>query len=302
MGELIVELAGTRAGEALALVLAILSALAHAIFGAINKGGADPFVNRGAINIVYGLMAAPFALFIFPLPSGPVFAVLIAAYFVHIVYEWFQASAFSKGAFTVVYPIARGTGPLVTALFAIVVFSEEMNWIQWGGLLLLSSSIFMLAAVNYRLAVRWGVEISGLTGAIAAALVTGFMVAVYTTVDAYGIRLAEDPFTFIAWFFFMGGFGFPLIAYTRWRRLEVKPPIVDLATRGMFGAIIAFISFGAIMLATRLGNVAEAAALRETSIIFATGIGVLIFKERVALSAVVLICLIATGAIIIELG
>lgn len=100
----------------------------------------------------------------------------------------------------------------------------------------------------------------------------------------------------------MGGFGFPLIAYTRWRRLEVKPPIVDLATRGMFGAIIAFISFGAIMLATRLGNVAEAAALRETSIIFATGIGVLIFKKRVALSAVVLICLIATGAIIIELG
>ena len=302
MGELIVDLAGTRAGEALALVLAILSALAHAIFGAINKGGVDPFVNRGAINIAYGLMAAPFALFVVPLPTGPVFVVLLAAYSVHIIYEWFQASAFAKGAFTVVYPIARGTGPLVTALFAIVVFSEKMSRVQWGGLLLLSSSIFLLAGVNYRLALRHGMEISGLRGAILAALVTGLMVAAYTTVDAYGIRLAANPFTFIAWFFFMGGFGFPFIAYARWRGLAVKPSAVELAARGMFGAIIAFISFGAIMLATRLGNVGEAAALRETSIIFATGIGVLIFKERVTLTAIVLIGLIAAGAIIIELG
>ena len=98
----------------------------------------------------------------------------------------------------------------------------------------------------------------------------------------------------------MGGFGFPLIALHRWRKLSEHPPLSDLAMRGIFGALIGVMSFGAIMLATRLGKVGEAAALRETSIIFATGIGVLIFKEKVKPSALILVGLIALGAILIK--
>ena len=56
------------------------------------------------------------------------------------------------------------------------------------------------------------------------------------------------------------------------------------------------------MLATLLGSVAEAAALRETSIIFATAIGVLIFKEKTSTRAMLLIGLIALGAIIVKAG
>ncbi len=301
MGEFIVELSGTRAGEALALSLALLSALAHAIFGAVNKSGQDPYLNRGAINLCYGLMAAPFALFVFEWPSAPVLWILAGSYFVHIAYEWLQAVAYSKGAFTVVYPIARGTGPMVTAFAALVIFDETLLASQWAGLAVLSGSIIALAWVNYRLEVTAGREMDGTTAAVGAALLTGVMVAAYTTVDAYGIRRAVDPFAFIAWVFMLGGLGFPVIAYARWRSLQVRPPIGELAARGFFGALIAFFSFGAFMLATRLGKVGEAAALRETSIIFATGIGVLIFKERVTLAAIVLIGLIATGAVFVEL-
>ncbi|MEL6980281.1 MAG: multidrug transporter, partial [Pseudomonadota bacterium] len=96
-GELIVSLAGTPGGEALAFALALLSALAHAVFGAVNKGGADPFLNRGAINIAYSLMAAPFALFILPWPTPELFAALFATYLVHILFEWLQASSFERG-------------------------------------------------------------------------------------------------------------------------------------------------------------------------------------------------------------
>lgn len=302
MGEFIVELSGTRAGEALAFALALLSAMAHAIFGAINKGGTDPYFNRGAINIAYFLMAAPFALFVFPWPSPDLVKVLIAVYFIHLLYEWLQTESFAKGAFTVVYPIARGTGPLITGLAAILIFDEQLNGLQWIGLGLLSSSIFLLAFVNYRAALAEGKNVSGLREAVVAAFLTGIMIAVYTTIDAYGIRLADDPFTFLAWFFTIGGFGFPLIAARRWMMVDEHPPISDLVMRGIFGAIIAFISFGSVMLATRLGNVAEAAVLRETSIIFATGIGVLIFKEKIRLPALLLIGLIAVGAIVMKMG
>lgn len=301
-GALILSLAGTPAGAALAFALALLSALAHAIFGAVNKGGVDTFLNRGAINIAYSLMALPFALFVLPWPTPTLWIALFATYFVHILFEWLQASSFERGAFTLVYPIARGTGPLATAALAIFVFGEHLEPMQWMGLLLLSGAIFSFALINIRSRVLSDQERSGVRLAVLTALATGIGIATYTIVDAYGIRLAENPFTFLAWFFVMGGFGFPIIAYRRWRSLTVRPPLQDLAVRGLFGAFIAYLSFGSIMLATRLDKVGEAAALRETSIIFATAIGVLFFREKVGPRQLGLILLIAAGAMIAEFG
>ncbi|MCL5776455.1 DMT family transporter [Limibaculum sp. FT325] len=304
MSEMIVTMAGTPEGGVLALALALLSAFAHATFGAINKGGADPYLNRGAINAAYSLMAMPFAFFVFPLPSAAVWQVLALTYLIHLLYEWLQSTAFHKGDFTLVYPIARGTGPLATAVGAVFIFGERLGPVQWAGLALLSASIWGLAAANLRARRVDIAALHGLRQAIGVALMTGGMIAVYTIVDAYGIRLAENPFTFLAWFFVLGGFGFPFVALHRWRTMppERRPEPFDLAVRGVFGAIIAFVSFGAIMLATRLDKVGEAAALRETSIIFATAIGVLVFRERIDALRLGLIGLIATGAMLVEFG
>jgi drug/metabolite transporter (DMT)-like permease len=302
---MIVGLAGTPGGDALALALAVLSALAHAIFGAINKGGRDPYLNRGAINLAYGVMAAPFALFVTPWPDAGLWRILAFVYVVHILYEWLQARSYEMGGFTVVYPLARGTGPLVTTVAAGLIFGEHFRPGQWAGLLLLSGSIYALAWANLRaMGIADLAAAARLRQAIAAALATGVLISIYTTLDAYGIRAAADPFTFLAWFFTQGGVGFPLVAAARWRRLAPadRPDARDLAVRGFFGALIAFLSFGAVMLATRIGHVGEAAAIRETSIVFATAIGVLIFRERIDAVRLGLILLIAAGAVLIKLG
>lgn len=300
MGEIVVSMAGTPQGEVMALFLALMSALAHAIFAAVNKGGIDPYLNRGAINICYSIMAAPFALFYFPLSGSELVPVLFLSFLLHLAYEWFQAAAFSRGSFTLVYPIGRGIGPVVTALLALFIFSETLAFSQWLGLLVLSGAIFSLAFVNLAETDITSVEKRGLLISILLATGAGVFIALYTTVDAYGIRLAENPFTFLAWFFFLGGFGFPFVAFARWKKLEHKPQIQPLIVRGIFGALIAFFSFGTLMLATRIGKVSEAAALRETSIIFATGIGVLFFHEKVDLKRMIVIAMIAVGAIMIE--
>ncbi|MEO1276465.1 MAG: EamA family transporter, partial [Pseudomonadota bacterium] len=107
-----------------------------------------------------------------------------------------------------------------------------------------------------------------------------------------------------AWFFVLGGLGFPWVAAWRWRSLApaARPAVSDLLTRGIFGAFIAYLSFGAVMLATRLDKVGEAAVLRETSIIFATAIGVFFFHERVDGARLALILLILAGAMLVEFG
>ena len=72
--------------------------------------------------------------------------------------------------------------------------------------------------------------------------------------------------------------------------------------RGVFGAFVAFASFGSIMLATRLDSVGEAAVLRETSTVFAALIGWLFLGERVGPRRLALMGLIAAGAVIVEFG
>ena len=138
--------------------------------------------------------------------------------------------------------------------------------------------------------------------ALMAAVVTGGFVALYTTWDAYVIRAAENPFTFLAWFFVITSVDFPLIAAWRWRRMSHTPPLSPLMVRGAAGSLIAFISFGAVILATRLDNVGEAAVLRETSTVFAALIGWLVLRETVGPRRIALMSLIALGAVIVEFG
>ena len=306
MGSWIVSLEGTQAGEAAALVLVLLSAVSHAVFGVIFKGGVDPYINRGAINVAYSLMALPFALFVLPLPTPAIWGVLGVSFLVHLAYELFQARAFSKGAFTLVYPIARGTGPLATSLLALAVFSEQLHPMQWLGLLLLSGAIFGLALVNYRGFRHDNEATKGFSAAVLAALGTGIMLAVFMVIDAKGTRMAENPMTFIAWFFVLGVFGTPVISVLRWRHLKREglplPQPIGLAARGIIGALVALVTFGSMLVATRLAKLGEIASLRETAIIFAAIFSVIFFRERLDRPKLILIVLIAAGAIIVQVG
>ena len=290
---------GTAQGHQIALMLALLAAFLHAVFGALQKGRHDPWLARGAIDASYGLMAAPFALFVVPWPEPHMWPIFATVWVIHVLYKLLQALAYTKGSYTVVYPVVRGTGPLFTVIGAYVLFSEVFTLTQWFGVAVLLLGIFGLAAYNLR---HLETERDTLHVALGLAVLTGLFVALYTTYDAYGIRATENPFTFLAWFFMIDGIVMPLIALRRWRRMDTPPALPALALRGFIGGIVAFFSFGAIMMATRLDKVGEAAVLRETSTVFAAIIGWLVLKETVGPRRIALMALIALGAVIVEMG
>lgn len=297
MGALIVDMAGTEAGQRLAMALALVAAFAHATLGALQKGRHDPWLTRGAVDTFAALIALPLVLFVVPLPSWDLAILFPGVMLVHLVYKWVLAMAYSRGAFTAVYPVVRGTGPLATILIAGVVFGEYFTAGQWLGVVLLSGGIFGLAAWNLT---RVDVDPAVLRAALGLAVLTGLLVALYTVVDAYAIRIARDPFTFIAWFFFLEIFLFPPLMWRRWRRsgLALRP----LALRGLVGAAVVYLSFGSMFLATRLDKVGEAAALRETSVVFAALLGWLFLKERIGPVRTALMVVIAAGAVVVEFG
>jgi drug/metabolite transporter (DMT)-like permease len=290
---------GTEAAPRLALSLALLAAFLHAVFGALQKGRHDPLLARGAIDAAYGIMAAPVALFVVPWPEPHMWPIFAGVFVIHALYKWATLLAYRRGAFTVVYPVMRGTGPLFAVIGAWALFGETFSGVQWLGVAVLLAGLYGLAAYNMA---RVTVARETLVPALLFAVLTGLFVALYTTFDAYGIRATADPFTFLAWFFFIDGLLYPVLAAAFWRRLPEKPPLGPLALRGIFGGFVAFASFGSIMLATRLDQVGEAAVLRETSTVFAAGIGWLFLKESIGPVRLGLMGLIALGAVIVEMG
>ncbi len=296
----LLSIAGTPTGITLALCLALTSAVAHAGFGALQKGQHDPWITRASIDLWIFVLAAPVALFAVPWPQGAEWAVLLGALGIHFAYKLTMALAYARAAYTVVYPVVRGTGPLATLGFAAMFLGEHYRALQWGGVALLSGAILMLAGINLA---RVQIGRGALRAGLAWALAGGLLVAVYTTYDAWGIRLTPDPFTFLAWFFFITAVDFPTLLAVRWWRGRVVLPVLrPLILRGIVGALIAFVSFGGVMLATRLGRVGEVAALRETSTVFAAGIGWALLGEKVGVARACLMGLIALGAVLVQIG
>ncbi|WP_371168367.1 EamA family transporter [Aliiroseovarius sp. 2305UL8-7] len=299
MSDWLISLEGTEAGHRLALLLALFAAFLHALFGALQKGSHDPWLSRGAIDLSYGLIAAPFALFVVPWPEPHMWPIFAVIFLIHVGYKLAQSYTYALGSYSVVYPVVRGTGPLFTVIGAGFLFGETFTAMQWVGVATLVAGIFSLAVYNLR---HWQMGRDKLKPALAMAVLTGLFVAAYTTYDAYGIRATANPFTFLAWFFFIDGFFMPMVAAFRWRNMPTRPRLAPLAGRGIIGAFVAYFSFGSIMLATRLDSVGEAAVLRETSTVFAALIAWLVLNERVGPKRLTMMGLIAAGAVIVEMS
>ena len=192
----IYEIEGTSLGSRVALWLALLAAFLHAVFGALQKGRHDPWLSRGAIDASSGLAMVPLAIFVVPIPEPRLWPIFLVIFLIHFIYKLLQAFAYSKGSFTVVYPVVRGTSPIFTVFGAYILFGETFSLTQWLGVLLLLVGIFGLALYNL---IYLEKSRETLPVALIFAVCTGSFVAIYTTIDAYGIRLAIDTLAFIVW-------------------------------------------------------------------------------------------------------
>jgi len=127
------SIAGTPEGAFWATVIVLISALAHAVFGALQKGAYDPWLMRGVIDLWLVVLSVPIALFVVPAPNAATLLILGGAVVIHFGYKCTIALAYERAAFTVVYPVIRGTGPVITVAVAALVFSEHFTPMQWLG-------------------------------------------------------------------------------------------------------------------------------------------------------------------------
>ncbi|MFE7792456.1 EamA family transporter [Streptomyces sp. NPDC057460] len=257
----------------LVVVAVLAAAITHASWNAIAHAIKDQLLSFTLISGGGALLGAVTACFV-PLPAAEAWPYLIASAILHVAYMALLMRSFTLGDFGQMYPIARGTAPLVVTVLAAVFVGERPDGWATAGVAVACAGLVGVAL--------WGIRGSQTRPhwpAITAALATGLAIAGYTTVDGVGVRASGTPLGYIAWLMILEGLAVPAYTLCR-RRGQLAAQLKPFAARGLLGAALSVAAYGLVLWAQTKAPLAPIAALRESSIIVGAAIGTVFFKER----------------------
>jgi drug/metabolite transporter (DMT)-like permease len=273
------------------VLLILLAAVVHATWNAVVKGSHDKLASMTAIILGH----VPFALlmlFFVPLPNIAAWPYIVFSGALHVGYQLFLLWAYRKGDLTQVYPIARGSAPLMVMLCSVMVFHEALSTMHLLGIMTICCGIMSLVVVR-------GAQ--GLYNPVAAmlALVTGCFIAGYSMVDGYGARVAGTAVGFYAWLTFLNAAAFS-ISVEFISKGTLRRTIREHRWTMFLGGGFSFLAYALVVWAFTQASIAVVTALRETSIVFALLIGVLFLKERLSLHKMLSAMVTMMGAFILR--
>jgi drug/metabolite transporter (DMT)-like permease len=267
----------------------LFAALLHATWNALVKVSADRLVVLTAVSAgqgLVGLVAIPLVGF----PDRRAWPYIGISALLNYAYCAFVFQAYRFGDLSKVYPLARGIAPLLVVGGAYLVVGEVPGVREMLGIVLVSIGILFLGILGLS---RSRQEIAS----SAFALATGAMIAGYTVSDGAGVRLSSDAFAYIAGLFVLE---LPVVVFTailRGRRMITAMH----AEKWKFGgsALASTLAYGLVILASAHAPLALVSALRETSVIIASVIGVTLLTERPWRLRVGAACIVAAGIFLI---
>jgi drug/metabolite transporter (DMT)-like permease len=271
----------------------LLAAAAHAGWNATIKRGLDPLVTTVLIAIGAGVVSLPILLLV-GLPAAPARPWVLASVLVHLAYFGGLIEAYRAGDMSQVYPIARGTAPLLTATVSTTWLGEQLGLVGWTGLLCLAGGVLMLS-------LRGSGDLARLERrAVGFALLTALTVCAYSIIDGVGAREAGGAHTYVA-ALFVGNAGIMALYGLARRGPKVFAEMSAMWAKGLAGGGLQFGSYWVVIWAMTLAPIAVVAALRETSVLFGAVIAVVFLNEAVRAIRIVAALLIVAGLVMIKL-
>lgn len=249
------------------VVLALAAAGLHAGWNILLKTSGDPLPTSTRALATSALLVSPGLLLVWLLTGHPGlpplgWLILVLSALAEAIYFVFLSRAYQAGDLSVVYPVARGTGPLVAVAAGLLILREHLTALELVGVVALLGGI-------------WAVRKPKLDAAVLPALVTGVFIGVYTTLDRVGINLGS-PWLYAGLLWgLMAAF---LVAVTRGRPLA-RGSGENWRVSISIGLMMAS-AYGLVLLALTLAPVAIVAPLRESAIVLVTAWGVWRMKER----------------------
>jgi len=268
----------------------IAAAVTHAAWNAIAHGIKDQTLAFALIGVGGIAVGIPLVI-VAAMPRADCWPYLLGSVAIHVFYNLLLMQCYRLGEFSQVYPLARGTSPLVVTILAAIFVHEHLALPQVAGVLVVSAGLAMLVLAGRRPG----------RAAFAAAVGTGLTIAAYTTVDGVGVRLSGSPVGYIGWLMVLESLCVPMFAVFRRRDVLLKQPKRILAA-GLAAGALSVLAYGLVLWAQTRGALAPIAALRETSVIFGAIIGTLVFREPFGRTRIAATVLVAAGIVLLNVS
>jgi phosphonate utilization associated putative membrane protein len=267
----------------------LFAALLHASWNALIKSGKDKALDTALIHIL-GCGVGVVLVALFGLPRREAWPWLAASMTIHIGYYITLVGAYRHGELGFSYPIMRGTAPLLVAMLSGQLIGERLSLTAWLGVAGISGGVLLIGLT------RSHVHGGSRRHALGYALANAAIIAAYTLVDGMGVRASGNALQYVALLFMLDGL--PYFTLVMWqRRAALADSVAFMKQRWPVALVGSSASLGAYAIALwamTKAPVASVAALRETSVLFATLIGVLMLKERFRLQR-----LLGAGAVVV---
>lgn len=268
----------------------LLAAALHAAWNAVVKGSGDALAGMAGMSIGHAVPGIV-AILVFPPVDPEVWPWILLGVALHFGYQVFLLHAYRLGDLGQVYPIARGSAPLVVAIVSALALGATLSGGQIVAVVLIALGILAMGLA------RGGIHSAG---ALAAALVTGGFIAAYSLSDGVGARISGSPVAFFGWIAALGALPFGVyVRLTRPGLLRRLPRVAPAAF--FFGGWMSFTAYGIVVWAFTRAPLALVTALRETSIVFALVIGVVFLGERVSVRRAAAAAVTLAGVVLMRL-
>ena len=269
----------------------LFAAFLHASWNGLIKLGPDKLQGIILLSLAHALVGLAM-VFTFPLPSVQTLPWLAGAVVFHGIYKGFLAAAYGHGDLSRVYPIARGTAPVMVLAVGFVLLPDQIAPLQIAGIVVLGLGILLMAR---------GIFSNGESAKmLPLAVMSAVGTAGYSIVDGLGARVAGNAGSFVAWLYLIDGTVFALWGISR-QGLGVLPRSARVWGIGLSAGFISAVAFGIVVWAMTVAPIALVAALRETSVVFAVMIGVVFFKETADRGKLIAAVVIVAGIILIRI-
>lgn len=250
------------------LVIAAAAAVMHAAWNVLVKTSADPLATNTRSTVSSALLITPVAAAIWwtagrpGLPLGAWLALLASAA-AEVAYFELLSRGYRTGEISVVYPVARGLGPVIAVVAGLALLHERLSGLELAGIAALIAGIWLVRGSGLRV-----------TAAVGLALGTGVMIGTYTVLDRIGVRLVS-PWLF-GWLLWCA-IGAGLALRTRFAPLlEARLDWGRSLTVGVLQTATYFL----ILFALSVAPVALVSPVRESAIVIVTAWGIWRLRER----------------------
>jgi len=251
--------------------LIFFAAFLHALWNIIIKSLDNSLVGIAVKVFFQSIIFFPLIFFV-PFPEGITWLYITCSFLLHSLYFILLGIMYDREDLTFIYPVARGCAPVFVTILSFIFLKDSIPFFGLVGILVICIALLLISVSNFNTKIDFKT--------IGISIFIAFVISIYTFSDGAGVRSVNNSLSFIVWNFFLGGW--ISIGYVY---LTKRESLFSLKIRELFlilcATVVSFSAYAIIIWSMKYEPFGFVASMRESSILFASLIGLVFLKERI---------------------